>query len=97
MEIIGRAIDINQHIILEAGDLKEKTPLDYMESFRYLGSIKILPDAFASEIARSAGFRNAIVHGYNDLDKGIVYRSVSDALIQYAKYCDYVLKWLEAK
>jgi len=95
MEIIGRATDINEHIIAETGSAKLEAPLRYRETFLRLVDMEILPKDFAEEIAKSAGFRNAIVHDYNNLDKYIVYRSVGEAIEQYVKYCDYILKFIE--
>jgi uncharacterized protein YutE (UPF0331/DUF86 family) len=94
MEIIGRGIDINQHIIAESPDLKEKTP-EYRETFLRLGGLKILPKKFAEKIAASAGFRNAIVHDYDDVDENMVYKTVDEAIEQYTKYCDYIIKFLD--
>src|SRR3989344_9540205 len=65
MEIIGRAIDINQHIIAETASTQVAAPLDYRQTFIKLGELEVLPQEFAQEIAQSAGFRNAVVHGYN--------------------------------
>lgn len=94
MEIIGRAIDINEHIIAEKGEEKLKSPLRYRETFLRLAKMGILPEDFAQEIAKSAGFRNAIVHDYNNIDKYIVYKSVRDAISQYTQYCNYILKFI---
>lgn len=94
MEIIGRGIDINQHIIVQYPNLKEETP-EYRESFLYLSELKILPKDFAKKICESAGFRNAIVHGYDKIDQKIVYKTVGEAIDQYTKYCDFVMKFLD--
>ena len=61
----------------------------------FFAEIKILPEDFAKEISKSAGFRNAIVHEYNNLDKNQVYKTIDEAIKQYTKYCDYILKFLE--
>lgn len=95
VEIIGRAVDINSHIIAELGELKETAPGTLKETFLRLGKMKILPKDFSKEISRSAGFRNKIVHEYNDLETDKVYETVGEALSQYTKYCDYILKFLE--
>lgn len=94
MEIIGRGIDINQHIIAQYPNLKEETP-EYRESFIYLGELKILPQDFAKKISESAGFRNAIVHDYDKIDQKIVYKTVGEAIDQYTKYCDFIMKFLD--
>lgn len=96
MEIIGRAIDCNQHIISESEGVDIASPLDYRQTFLRLEEMGILPQSFAEEIAKSAGFRNAIVHGYNNLDRELVYRSIGDALSQYTTYCGYLLSYLKA-
>lgn len=97
MEIIGRAIDINEHLIAELGEPEIDVPKSYEETFLAMGDMEILPEDFAKKISKSAGFRNAIVHEYNNLDKGAVYKSVGEAIDQYTKYCDYILKFLEKK
>mgnify|MGYP001564377349 CR=1 FL=1 len=96
VEIIGRAVDINSHVIAELGDLKEKAPDSLKETFLRMGKMKILPDDFTKEIAESASFRNKIVHEYNHLLEEKVYETVNDALSQYTQYCGYILKFLES-
>jgi uncharacterized protein YutE (UPF0331/DUF86 family) len=95
MEMIGRGIDINEHIIVELADVSLDIPKTYRETFLSLGVMHILPADFAEKISKSAGFRNAIVHEYNNIDKGIVYQSVDEAISQYREYCEYILKFLE--
>lgn len=90
MEIIGRAIDINNHIIAELAPSESQTPRGYKDTFLLLGRLGILPDDFAQGIAQSAGFRNAIVHDYNDIDKRLVYKKVDDIISQYAAYCGHI-------
>lgn len=97
MEIIGRGIDINQHLIAELAGPEVMSPLDYTQTFSKLAELKVLPEKFAERISKSAGFRNAIVHGYNDLDERTVYLSVGDALKEYTRYCGYILKLLSKK
>lgn len=94
-KIIGRGIDINFHLIEELTKPKMETPLDYKETFLKLGEIGVLPEDFAEEIAKSAGFRNVLVHDYNKIDERIVYRSIDEAIGEYTRYCDYILKFLE--
>lgn len=95
MEIIGRAIDINEHLISELATIETAAPLDYAETFLKLAELKVLPGQFAKTISKSAGFRNAIVHGYNHVDKLIVFKAVEEAIKQYAQYCNYILKFVE--
>ena len=55
--MIGRMIDINYHLITEAG---HAPPRDYYESFTQLAKLQILPPAFASQIAACAGLQAAV-------------------------------------
>ena len=96
MKIIGRGIDINEHLIAELGGPGTKAPRDYRETFLGLVELKVLPQEFAQEIAKSAGFRNAIVHEYNEIDKNVVYRTVGEAIKQYTEYCQYILNFLNS-
>ena len=43
----------------------------------------------------SAGLRNRLVHEYNDTKDEIIYRSVEDAIRQYAKYCNSILEFIK--
>lgn len=95
VEIIGRATDINCHIIAEKGNFKEVAPPTMRDTFIRLGEMKIFPPDFAMEISKSASFRNKIVHEYNSLNENTVYKTVDEALRQYTEYCKYILKFLE--
>src|SRR5207244_2682803 len=53
--IIGRMIDVNYHLITEAG---HAPPRDYYDSFIQLVRIGVLDAEFAKKIAPCAGLRN---------------------------------------
>lgn len=95
MEIIGRGIDINFHLASELLKPEQKMPITYEESFLVLSNLGVLPEKFAEQIAKSAGFHNAVVHGYNKLDKYIVYKTIKEAIKEYTKYCGYILRFIE--
>ncbi len=94
-KIIGRAIDINRHILAELGGKEMHPPKDYTETFLFLKNMSIFPEEFIAEIAKSAGFRNRIIHEYNEIDKNLVYNTIGDAIEQYAQYCAYLLTFLD--
>jgi uncharacterized protein YutE (UPF0331/DUF86 family) len=75
--IIGRMIDVNYHLITQAG---HPPPADYFESFVQLGRLGALEPDFARRIAACAGLRNRIVHEYNDLDPRKVHEAIRTAL-----------------
>ena len=92
--IIGRALDVNQHIIAEKGaELQSITK--YRETFLRLAELGVYPQEFAEEIAPSAGFRNALVHDYNHIDPRILQKSIGEAVREFNEYGKYVLKFIE--
>lgn len=93
--VVNEAIDINQHLIVKSG--QSKLPFDFKESFLLLGKLGVYPQEFAQKIANSVGLRNILVHQYRKIDEQIFYASMKDCLIQYAKYCEYVLAYLSAQ
>lgn len=93
-KIIMRAIDINQHIIAELGKGNEAVR-GYEDTFLILAKMNIYPSEFAEKIAPSAGLRNRLVYEYNNTKEEIIYQSVSDAIKQYAEYCNYILEFIK--
>lgn len=94
--IVTRAIDINHHCLARLGEGNEVVR-DYQDTFKGLADLGVYPKEFGTMIAPSAGLRNILVHEYDEVDAKQVYRSVSQALTQYAKYCDYLLKFIKRK
>ncbi len=92
--LIGRAIDINQHIIGEKGDIS-LTVLKYRDTFLRLADIGIYPKDFAEHIAPSAGLRNALVHEYNNIDQDLLGKSIGEAIQEFNEYGKYVLEYIE--
>ena len=85
--IIGRMIDINYHLITEAG---HPPPRDYFDSFTQLARIGVVPPAFATRIAASAGLRNRLVHEYDEIDPERVYAGLQAAVRDVPDYLRHV-------
>lgn len=81
--IIGRMIDINYHLITEAGP---PPPRDYHVSFTQLAPIGVLPAGFARQVAASARPRNRMVHEYDEIDPTRVYEVLQAAVRDVPKY-----------
>ena len=90
--MIGRMIDINYHLITEAGS---PPPADYHESFTQLARIGVLDAAFAGRIATAAGLRNRIVHEHDDLDPARVHEALQGALADIPAYLIRVTAYLD--
>lgn len=65
-------IDIGAHLV---GELGLKPPPDYRSVFESLRSAG-LDDGLAGDLARSAGLRNVIVHGYLEVDHRMVWQAL---------------------
>jgi uncharacterized protein YutE (UPF0331/DUF86 family) len=91
--IIGRMIDVNYHLVTEAG---HPPPRDYFDSFTQLARIGVLPPAFATQIAASAGLRNRLVHEYDEIDPERVYAGLQAAVRDVPDYLRHVERYVSS-
>ena len=91
--LIGRAIDINHHIIVEKGDVALAVTR-YRDTFLRLADLGVYPKEFGEKIAPSAGLRNALVHDYNNIDPVMLQKSIKDAIVEYIQYAQYILNFI---
>jgi uncharacterized protein YutE (UPF0331/DUF86 family) len=89
---IGRMIDVNYHLITEAG---HPPPRDYFESFIQLARIDVLPPDFAKRIAASAGLRNRLVHEYDEIAPERVHEGMQAAIRDVPEYLGYVDRYVK--
>jgi uncharacterized protein YutE (UPF0331/DUF86 family) len=82
-EAIEAALDINAHLLAEAGSL---VPDDYYSGFLAMGELGILTSELARRLAPSAGLRNRLVHEYDTLDDARVLEAIATLLEQYPRY-----------
>jgi len=90
--IIGRMIDINYHLMTEAG---HPPPRDYFDSFTQLARIGVLPPAFATQIAASTGLRSRLVHEYDEIDPERVYEGLQAAVRDVPDYLRHIERYLK--
>jgi uncharacterized protein YutE (UPF0331/DUF86 family) len=90
--IIGRMIDVNYHLIAEAG---QAPPRDYHESSTGLAKLGILPGEFVARIAACAGLRYRIVREYDDIDPELVHAALQAAVCDIPEYLRHVERHLE--
>lgn len=90
--MIGRMIDVNYHLITDAG---HAPPRDYYQSFTELAKLDILSPGFALRIAACAGLRNRIVHEYDDIDPRRVYEALQMAVRDVPEYLRNVHAFIE--
>ena len=82
-ELIEAAIDINTHIIVDAG---HAAPDDYFSSFIKAGELNIIPADLAAKLAPSAGLRNRLVHEYDLIEHALVLGAVKTAQVLYPHF-----------
>lgn len=66
---IQAAIDVGLHIV---SDQRLGEPRTNREVFDLLERVSVLPADLAATLRRMVGFRNVLVHGYDDVDLAIV-------------------------
>jgi len=90
--MIGRMIDVNYHVITDAG---HAPPRDYYASFTQLAHLGILSAAFAVQLAACTGLRNRLVHEYDEIDPRRVYEGLQAAVRDIPEYLRRVHDYLE--
>lgn len=91
---IESAIDIGEIIISEEGF---ERPADYKSVFLVLGKHSILPKGFAEKFAPAAGFRNVLVHMYDEVDLEVLKEYLTEKLGDFEEFAGYVLEYIEKK
>lgn len=84
-------LDVATHIASAAG----RDPSDYAEAIDHLAELEILPRDFASRFRAVAGFRNVLVHGYLEVDVGVVHRLLNERLEDFVDFARFVAAHLE--
>ena len=69
-------------------------PDDYQSTFLVLAENKILPAAFANQIAPSVGLRNLIIHKYGRVDIQRMVNDIKNEVDQYFEYLKYINKFV---
>jgi uncharacterized protein YutE (UPF0331/DUF86 family) len=81
--LVGRAIDINYHLVSESLLI---SPKDYAESFLLLEKVGVLSAEEARLFTRLAGLRNRITHEYNGIDEILVHKALQSILVELPRY-----------
>lgn len=81
--LVDTAVDVNNHLLMEAGRPPAR---DYRSSFTELAPIGVLKSPLASALARTAGLRNLLVHGYDAVDLRRLHRQLRPIMRDFKKY-----------
>jgi uncharacterized protein YutE (UPF0331/DUF86 family) len=74
---IQAALDVGSHVV---SDERLGEPETNRDVFRLLGRAAVVPSDLAARLERMAGFRNVVVHLYQDVDLAIVRDAVENRL-----------------
>jgi uncharacterized protein YutE (UPF0331/DUF86 family) len=81
--LVGVSCDIIFHLLNERG---EETPTTYRTAFLRAGEIALLSNDLAQNLAKAAGMRNILVHGYDEIDFNQVYQSLRQAIKDFSLF-----------
>ena len=90
-EAIEAALDVNAHLLAEQG---AAIPEDYYGGFIALGTLKVVPDQLARDLAPSVGLRNRLVHEYETIDDAKVLAAIETMLTLYPRFIEAVEAFL---
>lgn len=88
---IQTCVDIGLHII---SDLEVPVPETMAQTFDVLKKAGCLDVATAERMAKSVGFRNTVVHAYQEIDWDIVYCIITEHLDDFRDFARQILKFI---
>ncbi len=88
---IESAIDIGEIIISEKGF---ERPEDYRSVFLILGKQGIIPMDFAEDFSVAAGFRNVLVHIYEEVDSSLLDVFLNERLDDFDKFARHIATYI---
>lgn len=89
---IQACIDISNHLVSALG--LKKPSKDTAETFRILAAEGILTEEFAKKMVRIAGYRNILVHGYLEVERGETYKNINHHLSDLVEFGRQIEKFL---
>lgn len=87
---IHAALDVASHVVSED---RLGEPRTNRELFELLGRHQALEVDLSKRLSAMAGFRNVLVHGYTDVDLGIVRDVVLNRLVDLDDFISAVRSW----
>lgn len=88
---IESAIDIGEIIISENGF---ERPEDYRSVFLILGRQGIIPMDFAEDFSVAAGFRNVLVHIYEEVDSSLLDVFLNERLDDFDRFARHIATYI---
>lgn len=92
--LVEAAVSINLHV---AASRFGRVARDYAESFRLAGEAGLIDTDLAVRLVPSAGTRNALVHGYLDIDLDLLATAFERLPVDYGEYVQQVAAWVHGR
>lgn len=83
---VQNCLDVATHLAAAAG----RDVTDYATAIDRLAELRVLPGDFARRFRAIAGFRNVLVHGYLEVDPGLVHRILNERLGDFEEFARHV-------
>ena len=87
-------VDIGLHII---SDLEVQVPDTMAKTFVVLEQAKCLETTVAERMTKAVGFRNTVVHAYQEIDWNIVYRIITEHLDDFRDFSGQILAFVDSR
>ena len=84
---IQSLLDLGSHLL---ADREVRNISDYRDVILKLGQVKILPAFFSESIAEMAGFRNRLIHEYQEIDPRKVHQFLQARLQDFEDFIRYI-------
>ncbi|MCM8775347.1 MAG: DUF86 domain-containing protein [Candidatus Omnitrophica bacterium] len=84
---IQSLLDLGSHILADMGI---KSIADYRDVILKLGEAKVLPSQFTQTIVDMAGFRNRLIHEYQDTDPRKIYEFLQNRLGDFEEFMRHI-------
>jgi len=75
--------DLIFHLLSEKN---EEIPTSYKSAFLRAGEVSLISHDLAQKLAKAAGMRNILMHGYEEIDFKIVHQSIQAAIKDYSLF-----------
>lgn len=85
-------LDSGNHVLVAHFNV---SPSDYEDVIAQLGEQGVLTPSLRERLRGLGGFRNVLVHGYVDIDRGRIYDSLQDELEELIAFADELEAFLE--
>ena len=89
---VQMCVDIGLHIV---SDLEVPVPESMASTFETLEKVGCLDSTVAHRMIKAVGFRNIAVHAYQAIDWLIVYRIITEHLVDFREFARQILKMVD--